>query len=105
MHIFVDGTGQFSVREEQDLTALKLVTVLSPEQLLEAFHKKVVGPGFPADSEHVWISRDWLLAQGPATDEVWAHKFEKMMEYASRKGWMHPTFAAVRVHVERTPTA
>jgi hypothetical protein len=100
MYVFVDGLGRFRVHEAQDLTGLKLVTGLSQDQLHKAFDDKH-GPVFPGNSRHVWISQDWLRAQGPA-DATWTSQFEKMMQYARSKGWVHPTGGAIRVHVERT---
>jgi hypothetical protein len=100
MYVFVDGSGRFRVHEAQDLSGLKLVTGLSPDQLHQAFNDKD-GPVFPDNSRHVWISQAWLRAQGPA-DDTWTSGFEKMMQYARSRGWEHPTGCAVRVHVERT---
>jgi hypothetical protein len=104
MYIFVSGSGQLSLREEQDLKALKLITSLGEESLLEVFGEQP-HIGSYGDPNHVWISVEWLRAQGPAGDAVWAREFQKMMQYASTKGWIHPTSGAVRVHVERIATA
>jgi hypothetical protein len=101
MYVSVDDKGHFRVRETQDLAALKLVTSLTQTQLLEAFDGNSA-PGFLANPDHAWISQDWLFAQGLPADAAWVLGFRKMMDYARTKGWMHPTFTAVRVHIEHT---
>jgi hypothetical protein len=100
MYIRVDESGSFSVHDPQDLGRLKLVTALDQAQLLDAFDQGAA-PGFLANADHVWISQEWLFAQGLPADEAWAQKFRNMMDYARSKGWLHPTFTAVRVHIER----
>jgi hypothetical protein len=100
MYIHVDDTGRFDAHEVENLNALKLVTRLTVPQLLSAFDRQPTF-GFLANADHVWMARDWLLAQGPPGDESWTHKFQKMLDYARSKGWMHPLFPMVRVHVER----
>jgi hypothetical protein len=99
MYIYVDRSGQISLREDKDFAALKLVTELSYEHLFNAFNQRgnVV---LADDSTHVWLLQSWFLAQKPAKDPEWRQNFERMWEYASKKGWTHSAIAAVRVHLD-----
>jgi hypothetical protein len=101
MYVYVDQTGQVSLRDHDNFTELKLVTDLAHDQLLVAFAKQS-NKAFSGDLEHVWISQDWFLAQKPAKEEAWTQSSEKMMAYAFGKGWIRADIAAVRVHVERS---
>lgn len=48
------------------------------------------------DTEHLWIATDWLAEQGPV-DPDWRTKFDAMIGYASRKGWVRD--GSVRAHI------
>ena len=55
------------------------------------------------DSEHVWLDVAGLRAQGTAhvDDPTYAERFDAMIAYAERKGWLDADGTRVRAHIER----
>jgi hypothetical protein len=54
------------------------------------------------DSEHVWVDVARLREEGIAQvdDPTYAERFEAMIGYAERKGWLDADGARVRAHIE-----
>jgi hypothetical protein len=55
------------------------------------------------DDDHVWIDVSRLRADGIAQvdDPTYAERFDAMIAYAQRKGWLEADGTRVRAHLER----
>jgi hypothetical protein len=55
------------------------------------------------DADHVWIDvarlREQAIAQ--ADDATYSERFDAMIAYAQRKGWLDADGTRVRAHIER----
>jgi hypothetical protein len=56
------------------------------------------------DGDHAWLAIDALRRAGAvsASSPDWADRFDAMIDYAAGKGWLDPSGASVRAHIERT---
>lgn len=62
-----------------------------------------------SDPNHVWVARDWLLAEAAAapggapdgsTPADWAAGFEKMLGLATKMGWLDEDGSHIKAHTE-----
>ncbi|MFC4949848.1 hypothetical protein [Pseudonocardia sp. GCM10023141] len=89
------------VLDADDCTRLHVETDLDVEALAKALAE--TGSGTPADAESVWLdvgvlrSRAQLLVDAPD----WPQRWEAMIGYAQRKGWLSPDGHSVQAHIQR----
>lgn len=93
-----------TVSEADVLTDLRVVTgAAGPEALGRAVRGSGLGALAPGDGTHVLLDVDALrsLARTSATLEDWDGRFDAMIAYAGRQGWLSDDGRSVRAHVER----
>lgn len=95
------GSGGHTVTEADVLTDLKVVTPLIGADLDAAVRAAALGRA-DASGAHVLIDIDRLraLARTTATLPDWDERFDAMIAYARRKGWVTEDGGAVRAHVD-----
>ena len=53
----------------------------------------------------VWVSRAWVLqASGLEESVEWRAGFEKMLNFATKQGWIRQSDGAIQAHVEWSDT-
>ena len=93
-----------SVTDADTLTDLRVVTGLDDASSLgRAARTAELGTVDPGDATYVSVDVERLrtLGRGSATLEDWDERFDAMIAYAGRKGWLSGDGGAVRAHVER----
>jgi hypothetical protein len=53
------------------------------------------------EGDEVAVSVEWLRRRTASRPEQWHRSFERMLDYASARGWTDPAGEAVIAHVER----
>ncbi len=55
------------------------------------------------DADHVWVDIEWLRATAAVQvdDPGFADRFDGMIAYADKQGWLNATGRRVRAHIER----
>ncbi|HXV92554.1 MAG TPA: hypothetical protein VD813_04585 [Pseudonocardia sp.] len=91
------------VLDADDCGRLHLETALAGDGLRAAL--RATGSGEPVDDATVLLDLSVLRARArlAATAPDWPQRWEQMVEYARRKGWLSDDGRSVQVHVERTP--
>jgi hypothetical protein len=97
MYVLIDRAGSASLQDAENFDSFKLVTEL-PQAMLMSALETAAGVGSVADADHAWILERWLRAQGAAQGADWAPRFEGMLAYAHKQGWIKS--GAVRAHIE-----
>ena len=94
----VDGA---VVADADDCTRLNLATVLDGAALRAALRD--TGTGEVAPDGAVWLDLAVLRsrAQLTATVDDWGRRWDGMVAYAERAGWLSVDGRSVRVHIER----
>lgn len=100
MIVRIAATGTV-VLDADDCTRLHVESDLDADALQKAL--AATGSGNLDGRDTVWLdvavlrSRAQLVAEAPD----WAQRWEAMIGYAERKGWLSADESAVQVHVER----
>lgn len=95
--------GTCSVSEADTLTDLRVVTAIDdPAALGDAVRAAELGRTEPGETGHVFVDIERLrsLARSGATLDDWDERFDAMIAYAERKGWLNDSGSAVRAHVD-----
>jgi hypothetical protein len=89
-----------SLREVDDLTrfSVQVPKDVSVEQISHSLVQS--GAGRLAGDE-VAVSVEWLRQRTASRSEQWNGRFQRMLDYASARGWMDPAGEAVIAHIER----
>ncbi len=55
------------------------------------------------DADHVWVDIEWLRAAAAVQvdDPGFADRFDGMIAYAGKQGWLNANGRRVRAHIER----
>ncbi|MBW0103615.1 hypothetical protein [Pseudonocardia sp. KRD291] len=91
--------------EADTLTDLHVVTAIDdPAALEEAVCTARLGRTEPGETGHVFVDIERLrsLARTGAVRDDWDDRFDAMIAYAERKGWLDDTGNAARAHVDRS---
>ncbi|MGK2237485.1 MAG: hypothetical protein ACI9JD_000028 [Rhodococcus sp. (in: high G+C Gram-positive bacteria)] len=90
------------VREPDDLKRLHAEFSSVPPSAAAANELVKSGLAAAVEGDHISVFAVALreLAQEGATARDWAASFQKMIDYATDKGWYDPATATVRVHIE-----
>jgi hypothetical protein len=104
MDVLVDLTAappRVTLAEPRDLGSFKVLANAAQAQPTE-LSRALDGVGTVAEDGHAFIAVDAVrrLAGELADDPEWNEGLEKMLAYASSKGWMDPTGTAIQAHVE-----
>lgn len=92
-----------SVSDADTLTDLRVVTPLGDvAELRAAVQRTALGELDPDSASHVFVDVERLraLARESATLDDWDRRFDDMIAYAGRKGWLDVESGKVRAHVE-----
>ena len=104
MDVLVDLTAappRVTLAEPRDLGSFKVLANAAQAQPTE-LSRALDGVGTVAEDGHAFIAVDAVrqLAGELADDPEWNEGLEKMLAYASSKGWMDPSGTAIQAHVE-----
>jgi hypothetical protein len=90
-----------TLADPDDLGSFK-VLALAPQAHPGSLAQALAGIGTIAEDGEAFIAVDAVkrLAGERASDPGWLSGFEKMLAYASSKGWMDPSETAIQAHVE-----
>lgn len=57
--------------------------------------------GEAAGDAHVWVSADWIRDDvSGRVDDGWSGGFDKMLEFATTKGWLNDAGTHIKGHIE-----
>jgi hypothetical protein len=92
------ATAVVSLRDEDDLDrfSVRVSPGCSPEGVETALTSSGAGT---CNGDEVWIDVDWLRRRTASRSEQWQVGFDKMLDYASSKGWTDPARIVVRAHI------
>lgn len=104
MYVEVKGaesaTAVVTLRGEDDLTRFSVqVPKDSSAELIS--NALVNGGAGHLKGDEVAVDVEWLRQCTRSRSEQWNRDFERMLAYASSRGWMDPTGRAVIAHIER----
>ena len=92
------ATSIVSLREEDDLARFSLR--VSPGCSCERVETALTSSGAGRlDGDEASINVDWLRQHTASHSEQWQSDFDKMLDYASSKGWTDPARTVVRAHI------
>ncbi len=101
MYVKVAGTPaqpQVSIEEHDDCTRLHVVTAELDEATAGAV-LDISGLGRPGTSGHVWLDIAALRARSHSAAPDWPERFDAMIAYAERSGWLNPHGNLVAAHI------
>jgi hypothetical protein len=93
MRVRVDDLGAWIV-DQGDLHRFELVSDLADDRLDRVLRDAGAGQW---DGDHGWIREGWILESVAAEDESWGARFEAMVAFAGRNGWVNAA-GDLRVH-------
>lgn len=94
------ATSIVSLREEDDLARFSVR--VSPGYSSEGVETALTSSGAGRlDGDEATINVDWLRQHTASHSEQWQSDFDKMLHYASSKGWTDPARTVVRAHITR----
>jgi hypothetical protein len=104
MFVQVDTTTMppaVTLEEPDDTSAFQLTVIGGVADVGLVYGALVDAAAGRLEGEHAWIAIDAVrrMAAG-RTGSTWDADFDAMLAYASTKGWVDDTGAAVRAHVE-----
>src|SRR4051812_30083728 len=104
MDVLVDLTvapPSVTLADPRDLGSFKVLANAAQAQPTE-LHRALDGVGTLGEDGHAFIAVDAVrrLAGDLADDPEWSAGLEKMLAYASAKGWMDASGTAIQAHVE-----
>jgi hypothetical protein len=93
MRLRIDtGTQTITVEEAENLKQLDAIT-LGTGSLMGAKELSRV------DGDHLWIKVASLRSLCGTQPDSWQQNFDKMIAYATSKGWVDASDGSVRVHI------
>jgi hypothetical protein len=96
MRVMFDPEGHISLQEIDDFAGFAAHAACTGE----ALDAGLTGAGRRENDAHLWINREWILANGRPADPQWRAAFEKMIAFAESRGWVDGD-GAIRVHLVR----
>jgi hypothetical protein len=99
------GAPHVTLEEPDDCTRFHVaIQELSNEQATELLVSEGVGKA--GTDQHAWITVSAIRerAQGGVAPD-WPQRFDAMLAYAERKGWLSEDKAFIRGHIERSMDA
>ncbi|MCR2824069.1 hypothetical protein [Microbacterium sp. zg.Y909] len=96
MRVIVDA--DVRIEDPGNLTELAVVSDLPAEEIATALRAADLGD---TAGDHAWLRCAALEEQGAllVDDPQWRQRFQGMLDYARRKGWMDDRGEAVRAHI------
>lgn len=83
----------------EDLRRFSVIVAAAPDAL-PALAAALRGVVEFQDTDHAWVSVDWLIeASGQSDSATWRKDFAAMTAYAASKGWTRPDPEALRGHI------
>ena len=100
MKIRVSRELEVSLQAPDDLKRFKMVLEVDRKRL-PAVGKALAGIALLDGVEVAWVSADWLRQQsGLSESPEWNQRFEGMLEFARKHGWVREAPVMVRCHLE-----
>ena len=104
MYVKVTGahstSEQVSLRDVDDLTRFSVH--VPKDASVELISRSLVQSGAGRlEGDEAAVSVEWLRRRAASQSEQWHGSFERMLDYASARGWMDPAGDAVIAHIER----
>jgi hypothetical protein len=94
------GTATGGLLDTEDLKRFSVrVAKDCPDELVASWLAESGAGHYEGD--HVAVSVQWLRQRTEARPRGWQTGFEKMLDYASTKGWMDDARTLVMAHVEK----
>jgi hypothetical protein len=99
MHILVDETCRVTLDDADDFQSFSVV-VAAPRAAAPSVTKALAAAGLRLEDGHCWVPQAWLRADnGAPRPDDWQAKFDGMIAYAAKKGWIDEATGDVRAHV------
>ncbi len=111
MYVTVDARSSGTPVQLHDSDDLDRFHVVAPfcttAELSAALGRARAGDCTDAKRNHCWIEVSFIVdAADRCTDELWNRRFEGLLQYAGKRGWLDPGGTRLLAHVDRaTPAA
>ena len=100
MYVKVENAESVMLCDEDDLTRFSVQVPKDSSAETISSHLMQTGAG-RLEGDEAAVSIEWLRQHTASRSQQWHGDFDRMLAYASSRGWMDPTGDAVIAHIER----
>lgn len=100
MWVDMDQSGNWHLNDRDVFTSLHIQqpSTLGLRAMERSMADQHVGGLAPTLEDHAWLSIEWLRSH--SAGETWNQKFDDMLSYAVKRGWLTGDGQGVLVHIE-----